>query len=273
MKKWLGVVFIGSLIMLLVLRDGVMKNPFGESTLPSPIIVNISKPLEWIQAGAPPVVHGPDPANQVISANTLVSSFFVDRNFSHEVRNSLLTWNHMKHLINYSQDLPDAVEAIREAQVAWESLVDSFEQGKHGDTNESSLHQVKEKQCPFFLNKINAAEFVDSGYKLRIPCGLIQGSAITIIGVLNGLLGSFRIELAGESLPGEPEPPLVLHYNVRLLGDKLTKDPVIVQNTWTAAHDWGEEERCPLPVPENNKKGTDTFFMLLWPPHHITEML
>lgn len=86
-----------------------------------------------------------------------------------------------------------------------------------------------------------------------MPCGLTQGSSITVIGIPDGLLGNFRIDLTGEPLPGEPDPPIILHYNVRLLGDKLTEDPVIVQNTWTVSHDWGEEERCPSRSDENGK--------------------
>ncbi|KAE9454519.1 hypothetical protein C3L33_13589, partial [Rhododendron williamsianum] len=64
-------------------------------------------------------------------------------------------------------------------------------------------------------------------YGKKVPCGLTQG---------------------------ESDPPIILHYNVRLHGDKITESPVIVQNTWTAAHDWGEEERCPSPDPKKIKK-------------------
>ncbi|KAF2299454.1 hypothetical protein GH714_031995 [Hevea brasiliensis] len=200
--------------MLIVLRLGVMKNPFGEGTLTSPISVNISNPLEWINPGAPPAFRSPESASQVISTATLLSSLFIDRNFSHEVESSLLTWNRMRHLVNYSQGLPNAMEAIREAQVAWESLMESFKKGEQGFCNYYNWHS--------------------------------QWSS-----------WQFPVDLSGESLPGEPEPPIILHYNVRLLGDKITEDPVIVQNTWTAAHDWGEEERCPPAVPGDNKKVDD----------------
>ncbi|XP_031254152.1 beta-1,3-galactosyltransferase GALT1-like [Pistacia vera] len=202
----------------------------------------------------PPTAQPPESANKVISADALVSGLFLKRNFSQEVHSSLLTWNRMKHLINYSQGLPNAVVAVKEARVAWENLMDSFVKEQNGDLNNSSVQKMKEKLCPHFLNKMNATEFADSGYKLRIPCGLIQGSSITVIGIPNGLLGDFRIDLTGESLPGEPDPPIILHYNVRLQGDKITDDPVIVQNTWTAADEWGEEERCPSPIPGDIKK-------------------
>ncbi|KAK3443010.1 hypothetical protein EUGRSUZ_B03449, partial [Eucalyptus grandis] len=65
---------------------------------------------------------------------------------------------------------------------------------------------------------------------------------------------TFGFDLTGEPFPGEPEAPVIFHFNVRLQGDKITENPVIVQNTWTLAHDWGEEERCPSPSPEKNKK-------------------
>lgn len=122
------------------------------------------------------------------------------------------------------------------------------------DMNKSSGGKKKEKQCPHFLSKMNATELNDTGYKLKVPCGLTQGSSVTFIGIPNGLLGNFRVDLTGEPLPGEPDPPVILHYNVRLHGDKITEDPVIVQNTWTIAHDWGDEERCPNPEPDKNKK-------------------
>ncbi|KAF8399484.1 hypothetical protein HHK36_015350 [Tetracentron sinense] len=262
MKKWYGGVLIASLFMLLVLRYGIMKNPIGDTSITSPFSFNTSNPLEWINSGAPPAVQNPETASQVISADTLVSSLFTQRNFSNEELRSLQTWNHLNHLISHSQGLPNAVEAIKEAGVAWDSLMASVEEDRLGYTNESSNHKGKEKQCPYFLNNMNATEFDDGGYKLRIPCGLIQGSSITIIGIPNGILGNFRIDLRGEPLPGEPDPPIILHYNVRPHGDKITEDPVIVQNTWSVSHDWGEEERCPSPVPDNNKKGVvDDFFL------------
>ncbi|KAH9709570.1 Beta-1,3-galactosyltransferase GALT1 [Citrus sinensis] len=217
MKKWYGGVLIASLFMLLLLRYGFMKNPIGESYLTSLISSNGSNPLEWTHTAAAPGVQDPENSSQ---------------------------------LINHSQVLSNGVEAIKEAGSAWNNLMASVEEEKLGYTNRSSVRKAKEKQCPHFLNKMNTTDLDRSSFKLQVPCGLTQGSSITIIGIPNGLLGNFRIDLTGEPLPGEPDPPIVLHYNVRLLGDKITENPVIVQNTWTLAHDWGEEERCPSPSPE-----------------------
>lgn len=258
MKKWFSVVLVASVFMLLVLRYGITKNTIGQNFLTIPIFNTTGiNPLEWLDPGVPPAAQNPENASKVVSADIIVLSLFAKRNISNEEQNSLQTWNCLKDLINHAQGLPNAVDAIKEAGGAWNILVDSVD--KQRLQNESSHGRAKEKQCPHFLNKMNATDLNSNIYKLRVPCGLTQGSAITIIGIPNGLLGNFRIDLTGEPLPGEPDPPNILHYNVRLHGDKITEDPVIVQNTWTIAHDWGEEERCPSPAPEKIKKGTDTF--------------
>lgn len=258
MKKWSGGVLIGSLFMLLILRYGLMKNPIGETVISPTFTFNTSNknPLEWLQPVVLPSVQHSEAHNQVISSDTLVYSLFVERNISDELQSSLQTWNHMKNLVNHSQALPNALEAIQEAGVAWESVIEAIHKQQDNDKVESSPQKSKAKQCPYFLNKMNATELGENGYKLRIPCGLVQGSSITIIGIPTGLLGNFRIDLVGDSVPGEPDPPILLHYNVRLSGDKITEDPVIVQNTWTASRDWGEEERCPS---AGNGKKVDGF--------------
>ncbi|XP_027359918.1 beta-1,3-galactosyltransferase GALT1 [Abrus precatorius] len=254
MNKLYGGVLITSLFMLfmlMILRYGVMKNPISEGYLTIPVLINGTNPLEWINPVVPPAIQNPDVHSQVISSDILVSSLFAGSNFSKEEIQALQTWNQLKHLIDHAQGLPNAAEAIKEAAGAWNSLISSIEEQRQGHANDSS--RTKEKQCPHFLNKMNSTELGNSSYKLQVPCGLTQGSSITVIGIPNGLLGNFRIDLTGEPLPGEPDPPIILHYNVRLHGDKVTEDPVIVQNTWTIAHDWGEEERCPSPNSEKEK--------------------
>ncbi|KAK8360797.1 hypothetical protein V6Z12_A04G187700 [Gossypium hirsutum] len=234
MKKWYGGTLVASLFMLLVLRYVVMKNP--------------------VHITGSPTVQYPVNGSQVISVDAIAFSLFAQRNLSEGEQQSLFTWNLLKNLINHSHALPNGVEAIKEAGSAWNSLMALVQEKKLGYANDNSSKKAKEKQCPHFLNKMNATEPDKCDYKLRIPCGLTQGSSITIIGIPNGLLGDFRIDLTGEALPGEPDPPIILHYNVRLHGDKMTEDPVIVQNTWTIAHDWGEEDRCPPSTPDKNRK-------------------
>lgn len=257
MKKWYGGVLVSSLFMLLVLRYVVLNNPMGQGYLSNPFSSNASNPLEWVRATAPPTIQSPVNKSVVISTETVVLSLFAERNISTEEQQSLLSWHHLRHLIDKAQGLPNGLEAIKQAENAWNSLMLSVEEERLASSNDTSRRRTNEKQCPHFLSRMDATELGNEGFRLRVPCGLTQGSSVTIIGIPDGLLGNFRIDLTGEPLPGEPDPPIILHYNVRLHGDKITEDPVIVQNTWTLAHDWGEEERCPSPSPEKNKKGKE----------------
>lgn len=244
-----------TLFMLLILRYGVMKNPIGEGYLTISNFPNGATPLKWINPVVPPAVQNPGSSSQVISADAVVSTLFDQSNFSIEEKQTLQTWNQLKHLIGRAQGLPNEAEAIKEAAGAWNNLMHSVEEQRQGHANDSLNWRMKEKQCPHFLDSKNSTGLDNSSFRLQFPCGLTQGSSITVIGIPNGLLGNFRIDLTGEPLPGEPDPPIILHYNVRLQGDKITEDPVIIQNTWTVAHDWGEEERCPSPTPDTIKKG------------------
>ncbi|KAF9626184.1 hypothetical protein IFM89_031311 [Coptis chinensis] len=194
MKRWYGGVVVASLFALLVLRYGLMNDPIGEATLTTPFL-NTTNPLEWVHDGTPETQIS-DNSSLVFSSDILVSSLFTRKNFSSEENRTLQTWNHLEHLIGHAKVLPNAIEAIKEAGVAWNSLVTSVEEQRHAPVNGSS----RQKQCPYFLNKMNATEFGDGGYNLQIPCGLIQGSSVTIIGIPNGLLGNFRIDLTVDEL-------------------------------------------------------------------------
>ncbi|XP_015956920.1 beta-1,3-galactosyltransferase GALT1 isoform X2 [Arachis duranensis] len=256
MKKWYGRIVIASLFMLfmvLLLRYSFMKYPNGATylTLVPVSLNNKTDPIKWVDPMVAPV-QSPNNDSQVVPSDIVVSSLFSMNNFTKQEQQTMQTWNKLKHLLDHTKGLPNAVEAVKEAKGAWNSLVCLLEEQREGYRNESL--RLKEKQCPYFLNNMNSTELGSGSYKLRFPCGLTQGSSISVIGVPKGLLGDFRIDLTGEPLAGEPDPPIVLHYNVRLHGDKITQDPVIVQNTWTKDQDWGAEERCPSPTPENAKK-------------------
>ncbi|WOK96831.1 beta-1,3-galactosyltransferase GALT1-like [Canna indica] len=285
MKKWYSGVVLVFLFCLLLLRFGILENPLVERSLQRPLVettvstnssdhlyllhpedpsvvrnpsANSSDHLYLLHPEDPPVVHNPENGSQIISTGIMVSKLFCPRNLSDSELRSLQTWNYLEHLVNISKALPNAVEAMREAEAAWESLMTSVEEEKLiGSRNGTAKPKAKEKLCPYSIRRMNASEFNYDGFKLLFPCGLVQGSSITIIGTPSGLIGDFRIDLRGAELPGEPDPPIILHYNVRLSGDQITEDPVIVQNTWTPADDWGEEERCPIPDAEDNGKVDD----------------
>ncbi|EPS67238.1 hypothetical protein M569_07537, partial [Genlisea aurea] len=243
MKKLYGGVVAISFFMLLFLGFYIIKNPISECYFTTPANLNGTDPLRWISDVAPPALSSPENSSEAVSTAVSVAELIPSWNFSEEAGTSLQTWKRMKRLLPNAQALPNAVDAIKEAGAAWSKLLESIEEERELQSN--GLARGKEKQCPNFLSEMNASRVHESEFKLRVPCGLTQGSSITLIGVPNGLLGNFRVDLTGEPLPGEPDPPIILHYNVRLHGDKVTEDPVIVQNTWMAGRDWGEEERCP----------------------------
>lgn len=83
------------------------------------------------------------------------------------------------------------------------------------------------------------------GRLLELPCGLIEDSSITLIGIPNGKNRSFQIVLDGAGFSHEKKAPVILHYNVYLPEENSTKEPVIIQNSWTYEVGWGREQKCP----------------------------
>ncbi|KAK8952603.1 Beta-1,3-galactosyltransferase 15 [Platanthera zijinensis] len=256
MKKFSGGLILVSVISLLFLRYGIVENPLAEMSLTSPFALNNSEHLHWVATGQDTmVVSNPKNETEIVALSSLMSYLSIPQNLSIKEHLSLQTWKHMVHLVNYSEGLPQTFEAVKEAVTAWEGLMEFVKEEKlirYGNGTSK-----KEKQCPYSVIRMNVSEFSGSEFKLKIPCGLVQGSSLTVIGVPEGILGNFRIDLMGTAVPGEQDPPIVLHYNVRLHGDKVMEDSVIVQNTWTLAHDWGLEERCPSPADHVSNQKVD----------------
>ncbi|XP_051209350.1 beta-1,3-galactosyltransferase GALT1 [Lolium perenne] len=205
-----------------------------------------ANPLAWLsnQADAPVA----DPENtHVVAVAADTSSSLDSGNSSLEGLHWLDTWNHMTRLANISAGLPHATEAINDARTAWENLTTSVQ-------NASSPRTKKERLCPYSIRTMNASKSEGSNFTISIPCGLVAGSSVTVIGTPGSLSGNFWIDLVGTALPGESQKPIIVHYNVRLTGDKLTEGPVIVQNTFTASNGWGYEDRCPC---KNSSNATE----------------
>ncbi|XBI47394.1 hypothetical protein VPH35_111351 [Triticum aestivum] len=182
-----------------------------------------------------------DPRNsstRVVSSPADDSSSLDPRNSSTERLHWLDTWNHMKQLTNVSTGLPHATEAIKDARTAWENLMTTVQ-------NATSPGTEKRRLCPYSVRRMDASKSAGGHFTMDIPCGLVAGSSITVIGTPGSLSGNFWIDLVGTALPGEPEEPIVLRYGVRLTGDKLAQGPAIVQNAFTASNGWGYEDRCP----------------------------
>ncbi|KAM3345010.1 hydroxyproline O-galactosyltransferase GALT3 [Capsicum galapagoense] len=159
-------------------------------------------------------------------------------NFSREESKALLAWSKMRLLLSRSDGLNGTAEGVKEAAIAWKDLVSFIEKSK------ASQVETENDDCPYSVTAFNTATLRD-GSNLRIPCGLVEDSSFTVIGIPDAKQESFQIELVGSKLPEETKRPIVLNYNVILPGENLTKDPLITQNTWTNDSGWGKVEKCP----------------------------
>jgi beta-1,3-galactosyltransferase len=208
-----------------------------------------TNPLEWLSNRADAPVANTENTHEVAVVPANASSNMDSGNSSLEGLHWLDTWHHMTRLANISAGLPHATEAINDARTAWENLTTSVQ-------NASSPRTKKEKLCPYSIRTMNPYKSEGSNFTMSIPCGLVAGSSVTVIGTPGSLSGNFWIDLVGTALPGESQKPIVLHYNVRLTGDKLTEGPEIVQNAFTASNGWGYEDRCPCSNLNNATEGT-----------------
>lgn len=263
MRKWYGGVLIIALTVILLLQYTLMGNSpqkqpphaFGNHPANSSEL-NVSGSVSLVKEKK--VVNHREEAHLV--AVDGLDDLYVLNNISKEDSNALLVWAHMYPLLSRSDALPETAQGIKEASSAWKDLWSAIEEdkaAKFNNTNSESGNQEL-KDCPFSVSTFNKTVY-SSGCILEFPCGLVEDSSITVIGIPDGHNGSFQVEFVGSQLPGEREPPVVLHYNVSLPGDKLTEEPMIVQNTWINETGWGMEERCHAHASTNIQKGAFHF--------------
>lgn len=181
-----------------------------------------------------------------------LSSLYTSTNLSIDESNALLVWAHVRPLLSRSDALPETVQGIKEASKAWRDLLSS--------TNNDNFLKLKnggkmvDENCPYSVSRSNGTISSD-GTILDIPCGLVEDSSVTVVGIPDGRNGTFQIEIVGSQLSGEPEAPIILQYSVFLPGDNMTEEPFIVQNSWSSESGWGKEERCPAVGSANQRKG------------------
>lgn len=172
-------------------------------------------------------------------------------NFSKEESKALHVWSRMRFLLSRSDALPETVQGIKEAAAVWKELLSTIQKDKASKVNGVG----KEKDCPYYVSAFNGTKTRNQNSTLEIPCGLIEDSSITVIGIPDALQDGFQIQLIGSQLSDEPRPPLVLQYKVFLAGENLTKESFVIQNAWTYESGWGKEERCPDHGSTNFLKG------------------
>lgn len=256
MKKWSGGLFIIALAMILVFRYCS--------------IVKIEPPKQWRKQSASDL-FGNHPTNDSFITSSEIkvkkeaesykkphfievdgpNELFASHDIFKEGSRALLVWPHMRPLLSRSDALPETAQGVQEASMAWKDLLSAIDKDKASKLSKSDSQE--NKNCPFSVSTLDKIVSRD-GVILEIPCGLIDDSSISLVGIPDGHSRSFQIQLLGSQLAGEPEPPIILHYNVSLPGDNMTEEPFVVQNIWTHELGWGKEERCPSHRSANNLK-------------------
>ncbi|KAI5349144.1 hypothetical protein L3X38_002031 [Prunus dulcis] len=256
MKKWSGGLFIIALAMILVFRycsivkieppkqsrkqsasDFFGNHPTNDSFITSSEI-KVKKEAESYKKPHFIEVDGPN-------------ELFASHDIFKEGSRALLVWPHMRPLLSRSDSLPETAQGVKEASLAWKDLLSAIEKDKASKLSKSNSQE--DKNCPFSVSTLDKIVSRD-GVILEIPCGLVDDSSISLVGIPDGHSRSFQIQLLGSQLAGEPEPPIILHYNVSLPGDNMTEEPFVVQNIWTHELGWGKDERCPSHRSANNLK-------------------
>lgn len=252
MKKWYGGTLILALATILALRYGLMNTqPKKQSardffrnhqTKDSHSRSSESLESKVARASEPERPH----LINVEGLRDLIAPDYISKRGSE----ALLLWSHMHPLLSRSDFLPETIQGVKEASIAWGDLLSAIKAEKTikvGNTN-NSKHEV----CP---SSVSSPDKISptGGIILEIPCGLVEDSSITLVGIPNGEQGGFRIELLGSQAAGEPNPPIILHYYVSLPSDNMSDESFIVQNTWTNEQKWGKEERCPAHLSGSHK--------------------
>eukprot|EP00249_Psilotum_nudum_P022360 c28485_g1_i2 orf=183-2384(+) len=138
---------------------------------------------------------------------------------------------------------------------AWREM-----QNSSWSANRTNLSTGLQKSCPQSLFK-SKEKIQETGNIMMLPCGLMRGSSITVIGKPrhprpelveyntrmgrvkeSTLVSQFFLELQGLIVVGDEDPPRVLHVNPRLKGD-WAGHPVIELNTCYRGQ-WGRAQRC-----------------------------
>lgn len=247
MKNWSGGVLIVGLGLILLLRYSFIgKQPLKQSaygffnTHPSKDSTDSGGNSNQMKIEK---IQNAEKRPHFVNAEGL-DDLYASKNMSEEESKVLLVWSQMRMLLSRSDALPETFQGIKEAAVSWKELLSLIEKDKASQSNDNIQN---DKKCPYSVGMLSGLNTSTSSseYILEIPCGLVEDSSVTLIGIPNRGQGNFTIELVASQFSEEQNPPIVLHFNVFLPGENLTKEPIIVQNTWTNEIGWGKEERCP----------------------------
>lgn len=253
MKKWSGGILIIALSCILLYRysyNCIQEQPKPKQSAydffknhPSNISQsrNISSSAK-VSGVNVTEVRRPNVKPRLINVEGL-SELFSSVNISKVEKKAFAVWPYLRSLLSRSDALPQTAKGVKEASVAWRELLSIIEEQKIASNN-GNANGTDGVKCPFAVSTFDKAVHSD-GRLLELPCGLIEDSSITLIGIPNGKNRSFQIVLDGAGFSHEKKAPVILHYNVYLPEENSTKEPVIIQNSWTYEVGWGREQKCP----------------------------
>lgn len=253
MKKWSGGILIIALSCILLYRysyNCIQEQPKPKQSAydffknhPSNISQsrNISSSAK-VSGVNVTEVRRPNVKPRLINVEGL-SELFSSVNISKVEKKAFAVWPYLRSLLSRSDALPQTAKGVKEASVAWRELLSIIEEQKIASDN-GNANGTDGVKCPFAVSTFDKAVHSD-GRLLELPCGLIEDSSITLIGIPNGKNRSFQIVLDGAGFSHEKKAPVILHYNVYLPEENSTKEPVIIQNSWTYEVGWGREQKCP----------------------------
>lgn len=268
MKKWSGGTLILSLALVLILRYCLRELPpqkqstsafFNGNSLAvnSPIRDGLITDIRVNQL--PESLSHPNANPHLLVVEGAENLYATTTSIPPHVSAVILLWGSMRELISQSDSLPGTAQGVREAAIAWNHLLRSIEEEKTAEAN-IAKHTGEDFNCPFSLTTFDISSSNNNGSSiLEVPCGLVQDSSVTVVGIPSGNSATFVIDLLGSSFPGHADPDIILRYNVTFKNDNETGHPIIVQNTWTSQHGWGAEERCPPHGSSDSAKGMVAF--------------
>jgi hydroxyproline O-galactosyltransferase 2/3/4/5/6 len=136
-----------------------------------------------------------------------------------------LSWRLLRLLLLRSDALPGTAEGVLEAALAWRNLTLAV------------AEERRRARGP--LGRVASCQSSVEGDPLagsaRIPCGFVEGSAVTVVGVPREGAARFVVDMVGAA--GE----VLVRVNVSLASAGM----VVEQSSWTPEAGWGEWELCP----------------------------
>lgn len=136
-----------------------------------------------------------------------------------------LSWRLLRPLLLRSDALPGTAEGVLQAASAWRNLtlvVSEEERRTRGPLGRGA-------SCS------GSVEGDLRAGSARVPCGFVEGSAVTVVGVPREGAARFVVDMVGAA--GE----VVVRVNVSLAAAGM----VVEQSSWKPEAGWGEWERCP----------------------------